>query len=114
MRRQAAFMLLVVLSSMVGCGQQPTHSVEGTVVYKGTPLKNAALTFHGQQSFAAITGDDGGFLLQLPEGEYDVTVGFPGGEAVPDQHFMKYCDPEKSPLHVDVPLNTSAILLEIK
>jgi hypothetical protein len=91
---QTTFLLLVVLSSIPGCGEQSAGvSVQGRVTYRGEPLPSGAITFFpatGRPTSAAIS-PDGDYTIELPPGDYvvvvnvgaDLPTGFKEGDPIP-------------------------------
>lgn len=81
-RRAALLVLACILLCGCGSGKVP---VSGRVTYKGQPLADATVMFHGESTHAtahAITDDKGEFMLTSREdddgvlpGSYKVTVG---------------------------------------
>src|SRR5687768_7054127 len=122
-----AIPLALVLTAS-GCaetdpGLKPVYPVQGSLFVKGQPAAGAAVTFHplpletGRPmalTSRATVGDDGSFRLATynlddgaPEGEYAVTVYWPGKRRAasedadplalpPDQLGHRYLDPSAS------------------
>jgi hypothetical protein len=120
---------------VLGCGpsepgMKPVFSVHGAVFVNGKPAKGAVVMFHPLPVTAGrfdmvrsrgTVGDDGTFQLSTyetadgaPEGEYAVTVYWPGKRAgkpaaddegtdlPPDQLGLRFNDPAKTPLKATV------------
>jgi hypothetical protein len=79
-RRQpslAGFLLLLWLPIAGGCGSSSdTVSVEGKVSYRGQPVTNASITFFppNGRPVAAALSEAGEYEIDLPPGEYQVTI----------------------------------------
>ena len=94
MLRSLAFYLALAALFCIGCGQR-SEGVEviGAVTYNGQPLTNAAVTFFPVQGRPATAPLDstGQYALELPPGDYQVTItvganvppGFKEGDALP-------------------------------
>lgn len=112
MRRTCTVIAGVLLTLNGGCSRPPVQDltkvlpVQGTLVYKASPVFGAFLTFYSDESeeaafcwsdaegrFAVMTNDTAGVF----PGRYLVTVSHPDG-GVPE----KYSDPERTPLWVTV------------
>lgn len=123
-----------VAALLAGCGksepgEKPVFPVSGSVFVDGKPAKGAVVMFHPlpitQGRFDIVrsrgtVGDDGTFKLSTyknddgaPEGEYAVTVYWPGkrqGKAAdedgadlpPDQLGLRFNDPAKTTLKAQV------------
>lgn len=114
-------------------GEKPVYPVHGEVLFNGKPAKGAVVMFHplplASGRFDMVrsrgtVGEDGSFHLSTyktgdgaPEGEYAVTVYWPGkrtgkpaadeegSDLPPDQLGLRFNDPAKTPLkaHVAAP-----------
>jgi hypothetical protein len=64
-----------------GCGDagEPVCRVSGQVSHQGTPLQNAVITFFPQSGrpFGGPLDDQGNFSVELPPGDYDVSINAP-------------------------------------
>lgn len=73
-----------ILALTIGCGGESNlASLSGRVLYEGEPLSNASLMFYpgeGRPMIAPLS--DGGYSVELPPGEYRVTVNL-GAELPP-------------------------------
>jgi hypothetical protein len=132
--RVVGLFLLTVIAA-AGCNRadsdmKPVYPVEGSLFVKGKPAKGAAVTFHPLPLDSvrgttltprATVSDDGSFRLATyntddgaPEGEYAVTIYWPGkrgGNAnqdadpldlPPDQLGLRYTDPATSTIKIEV------------
>ena len=65
-----------VLALTIGCGRESSvTSLSGRVLYEGEPLSNASLMFYPGEGRPVIAPlSDGGYSVELPPGEYRVTV----------------------------------------
>lgn len=121
--------VLVLALLLIGCDKtvdrKPVYPVTGTVLVNKKPTKGVVISFHPKgeldnprslRSFTT-TGDDGAFRLTTyethdgaPEGEYVVTVYWPGfvppgshiGEVGPDLLKGRYSNPKTSPLRATI------------
>src|SRR5438309_11518461 len=117
--RRTSAVVMVVLSCLAGCGdaappRAPVHPVTGKVLVNGRPAEKAMVVFHplGTADPRALkplgtVGADGTYRLTsyltgdgAPEGEYAVTVVWPGGpppkapdDLPPDRPQGRYADP---------------------
>ena len=73
-----------ILALAVGCGgESNVTSLSGRVLYEGEPLSNASLMFYPAEGRPVIAPlSDGDYSLQLPPGEYRVTLNL-GAELPP-------------------------------
>jgi hypothetical protein len=86
--------MLVVLAGAAGCRESSNEvAVQGRVTYRGAPLGKGSLTFFpskGRPASAPLS-EEGEYELELPPGQYSVTVnvgtdlppGFKEGDPVP-------------------------------
>ena len=73
-----------ILALTVGCGgESSVTSLSGRILYEGEPLSNASLMFYPGEGRPVIAPlSDGGYSVELPPGEYRVTVNL-GAELPP-------------------------------
>jgi hypothetical protein len=133
--RPSRLLLLSLVLCAAGCGQadpslKPVYPVQGSLFVKGKPAKGAAVMFHplpleaGRPTALTSRGtvsDDGAFRLTTyntddgaPEGEYAVTVYWPGKRSrgasedadaldlPPDQLGLRYVDPSASAIKIQI------------
>jgi hypothetical protein len=105
----------VVALAASGCGSESnTASVSGSVTVSGQPLGGGAIQFFPSQGRPTIATIDesGKYLLELPHGEYQVTIneraklpeGWKEGDPVP---FQKALVPAPYTSRVNTPLKMS-------
>jgi hypothetical protein len=84
-------LLILFGLALSGCGAPKsglrglTGSVSGKVTYKGTPVPNGVVTFHGDegQSTQVPLGEDGTYdAPQVPVGQVSVTIATPPDNSV--------------------------------
>ena len=144
--RSCLFSLSALVVALVGCGssgppgpeQLPTVPASGTVMYRGTPIGNASVSFQrsdGKAVSVATTGADGKFSLMTygdkagaPAGDYRVTVAVSGAVEIepgvlapePPGGFqspipLRYADPTQTDLVVNIPeAGNTSITLDLK
>jgi hypothetical protein len=97
------FWLLAALPMLSGCGDGiETTTVSGKATYQGQPLANGSVTFHpdvGHPTSVALDAH-GAYSLELPSGNYRVTVNAAGVQ-VPAG--WKEGDPEPPPPKLVLP-----------
>jgi hypothetical protein len=76
--------VLSLLALTIGCGEKSdVASLSGQVLHEGQPLSNAALMFYPAQGRPIVAPlSEGDYSVELPPGEYRVTVNL-GAELPP-------------------------------
>ena len=110
-------LLVVVSASFQGCEtSEPFTVVSGVVQYQQATLDRGSLRFYktGSQPIGSIIESDGSYTVELPAGDYRVSVSYPPPpppegkpiEEVPSETTSvipaRYTQPDKSELKVSV------------
>lgn len=94
-RTSLAIGLLLGITWIVGCAQQPaadrptTYSVTGTVTFQGNPVEGATVAFSPTQ------GKQGAFATTDASGKYSLTTFVGGDGALPGEYKVKISQYEK-------------------
>lgn len=101
-RRFGSRLLLASIACMgylsAGCGgsDTPTQMVTGTVTFEGAPVEEGGVTFEDPSTGVAAmceVGPGGTYTIDLPDGNYDVTIEPPvvevsaGPDSPPDEDY---------------------------
>ncbi|MFI4876775.1 MAG: hypothetical protein ACIALR_15600 [Blastopirellula sp. JB062] len=129
---RSALLLLIVIGCAAGCGGPagpPTGTVHGKVTHQGKPVTIGEITFYSGELGSGITETldaEGAYQTQLPipTGQYVVTILPPerppvdgslaqSGQQVVKDIPMKYRDPRKSGLTIEVRAGENSFDIEM-